>query len=311
MRARNRTCRSSLSRPKRRRGRCCREDGEWSAYDQGVPTDSTFISHAENREDVVLWRALHDVGEGRYLVLGAGSPNTDAVTQALYDHGWSGTAIATSTELAAQYRSQRPRDVAVTSDPSARDQGSIPIANTVEITHVLVVDDGPLARALLHAIDLTTWRPWVVLVRQPQLERPPDTEVRDHLLSSGYRSTLFNGVATFYVAPEVADQLEAALSYPACSLDQSIDVALLDLKAKLADEQKRHVDALADLIRWRTQAVTSWSALVMEEWAPVQVRQTWQDHQDVLAELDLIEGSRSWRMTAPLRAIRRRRQGLR
>ena len=40
----------------------------------------TFLSYAQNFEDVLLWRALHDVERGRYIDIGAQDPEFDSVS---------------------------------------------------------------------------------------------------------------------------------------------------------------------------------------------------------------------------------------
>ncbi|MCU0506725.1 MAG: FkbM family methyltransferase, partial [Chloroflexi bacterium] len=49
-----------------------------------------FVSHAQNLEDVMLWRALGDVGAGFYVDVGAFSPTEDSVTLAFSERGWRG-----------------------------------------------------------------------------------------------------------------------------------------------------------------------------------------------------------------------------
>jgi hypothetical protein len=41
-----------------------------------------FASFAQNFEDVTLWRALRDVGQGSYIDIGAQDPETDSVSLA-------------------------------------------------------------------------------------------------------------------------------------------------------------------------------------------------------------------------------------
>lgn len=53
----------------------------------------TFISYAQNLEDVMLWRVLHDFGPGFYIDVGACDPVADSVTKAFYDAGWHGINI--------------------------------------------------------------------------------------------------------------------------------------------------------------------------------------------------------------------------
>ncbi len=44
----------------------------------------TFISFAQNAEDVMLWRALGHVRAGFYIDVGAQDPELDSVTHAFY-----------------------------------------------------------------------------------------------------------------------------------------------------------------------------------------------------------------------------------
>ncbi len=53
----------------------------------------TFISYAQNAEDVILWRALKLINNGFYIDVGANDPQDDSVTKAFYDRGWHGINI--------------------------------------------------------------------------------------------------------------------------------------------------------------------------------------------------------------------------
>ena len=83
--------------------------------------DNTFVSYAQNREDVVLWRAFRDVRDGRYVEVGANHPRHDSVTRAFYDRGWSGVTVEPVPAFVDLHRTERPRDTqveaAVTSRP--------------------------------------------------------------------------------------------------------------------------------------------------------------------------------------------------
>jgi FkbM family methyltransferase len=72
-----------------------------------------FISYAQNREDVVLWRALRSITDGRYVEIGANDPVDDSITKAFYDRGWSGLEVEPEPDFARRYREARPRDVVV------------------------------------------------------------------------------------------------------------------------------------------------------------------------------------------------------
>ncbi|MDM0033319.1 FkbM family methyltransferase [Variovorax sp. J22P271] len=68
----------------------------------------TFISYAQNFEDVMLWRALKHVPAGRYIDVGAQDPLIDSVSKAFYDHGWRGIHVEPVPRYADMLRSDRP-----------------------------------------------------------------------------------------------------------------------------------------------------------------------------------------------------------
>ena len=73
----------------------------------------TFISYAQNFEDVLLWRALGQAGTGFYIDVGAAHPDVDSVTRAFYERGWSGINVEPVPEAARRLRGARPRDITV------------------------------------------------------------------------------------------------------------------------------------------------------------------------------------------------------
>lgn len=84
-----------------------------------------FISHAQNFEDVILWRALKHVQHGFYIDVGAAWPDQDSVTIAFYERGWSGINIEPEPSLWRLLASSRPRDInlqlALSDRPGGRD----------------------------------------------------------------------------------------------------------------------------------------------------------------------------------------------
>jgi FkbM family methyltransferase len=76
-------------------------------------SDIPFVSYAQNAEDVVLWRALGHVKDGRYVDVGANHPHVDSVTQAFYERGWRGITIEPLPDLAELHRRDRPHDIQV------------------------------------------------------------------------------------------------------------------------------------------------------------------------------------------------------
>ena len=85
-------------------------DGVWSRLGElkfviirGV-VSTTFESFSQNGEDVVLWRALHDVGKGRYIDVGANHPELFSVSMGFYQRGWSGITVEPDPAFAQMQR---------------------------------------------------------------------------------------------------------------------------------------------------------------------------------------------------------------
>ncbi len=162
----------------------------------------TFISYAQNFEDVLLWRALGTVEHGFYIDVGAQHPDADSVTRAFYDRGWTGVNIEPLLAEAARIRAARPRDVTLqlalgaeageavlhaldgtglsTLDPAvaaghaetrAVREVVVPVRTLAEICrlyappdiHFLKIDVEGAERAVLEGADLQAFRPWIIL----------------------------------------------------------------------------------------------------------------------------------------------------
>lgn len=298
----------------------------------------TFVSYAQNREDVVLWRALSNVGSGRYVEVGANHPRTFSVTRGFYEQGWSGVTVEPVPDLVALHRIERPRDhqvqAAVTDAPAAtvtlhvigqtglstlddqvRDRHASHgfTAQDLEVAairldevfdqagltrddpiHFVVVDVEGAEPAVLRSVDLTVWRPWVFVVEATAPRGTQKThDSWEHLLTDGgYRFCLFDGLSRFYVAEEHADLAEL-LSYPACPLDE------FDTDT---DRTRRDtIEALtADLLEWRGAALNAWADAVVAAGAGEAATVS-----QLRTQLDETYRTVSWRVTAPLRAVRR------
>ena len=68
----------------------------------------TFVSYAQNFEDVMLWRALKHVENGFYVDVGAQHPVIDSVSKAFYERGWRGIHIEPVPQYAELLRKDRP-----------------------------------------------------------------------------------------------------------------------------------------------------------------------------------------------------------
>jgi FkbM family methyltransferase len=264
----------------------------------------TFVSHGQNREDVVLWRALNGVGVGRYVEVGGNDPDNDSISRAFYDRGWSGVVVEPEPTFAAKYREARPLDTVIEAAVSSRagtvtlhrfaDTGLSTLVDEIGAGHVeagfagddltvpavrldAIVAEHGLAEGTVHfmmidvegaeadvlsTVDLRVFRPWILVIEST---RPNSTETTHHewesgVIDSGYEFCLFDGLSRFYVAAEKADDLRAALSYPACVLDQFVD----QTQVAAAEATARADAADARLIEWRRAALETWASASAE-----------------------------------------------
>lgn len=71
----------------------------------------SFISYAQNFEDVMLWRALKHIDRGFYIDIGAQDPIIDSVSLAFYQHGWRGVHIEPTQQYSSKLRNARQDEV--------------------------------------------------------------------------------------------------------------------------------------------------------------------------------------------------------
>jgi FkbM family methyltransferase len=69
-----------------------------------------FISYAQNFEDVMLHRALHNIKNGFFIDIGAQDPIIDSVSQGFVELGWQGVNVEPSFIFAAKLKANRPMD---------------------------------------------------------------------------------------------------------------------------------------------------------------------------------------------------------
>lgn len=73
----------------------------------------TMISHAQNFEDVILWRALGHIKNGYYVDIGAQDPVIDSISKSFYDAGWRGLHVEAVATYAAAMRAHRPNEIVI------------------------------------------------------------------------------------------------------------------------------------------------------------------------------------------------------
>jgi len=71
----------------------------------------SFVSFAQNYEDVMLFRALRGIEHGFYIDVGAQDPVEDSVTKAFYEKGWRGINIEPVAHWFQRLVAYRPHDI--------------------------------------------------------------------------------------------------------------------------------------------------------------------------------------------------------
>lgn len=189
--------------------------------------------------------------------------------------------------------------------------------------HFCKVDVEGGEAGVLRSVDLTSWRPWVLVVEatRPNSTESTHAEWEPLVQSAGYRFCLFDGLSRFYAAEE-HPELVPALSYPACVLDEFVPAQLVAVQAELRRLQQMHHDTVQELERARQEEARTaalqqeaeelrrelvhWRGAVLERWAGAVAPTTSPAPADgaAAAELEAMRRTVSWRVTRPLRAVR-------
>lgn len=207
--------------------------------------------------------------------------------------------------------------------------------------HLLKIDVEGFEAAVVAGANLARWRPWVLLIEatEPGSTRTTHDTWEPMVLAAGYRFCLFDGLNRFYVHEDHAE-LQQVLSYPACTFDEPYEQRhQADLRRQLdesrAEVERReqsvrtmragfeqmtaqHDSLVSGQIRWRNAAVDARAAAAAaiadaadqqrgRDLAEHEFRAVSEQVDRVQAELDAIVATVSWRVTTPLRAVRRRR----
>ncbi len=307
----------------------------------GTMSDAPFVSYAQNAEDVVLWRALRHVREGRYVDVGANHPAVDSVSRAFYERGWSGITVEPLEEFSSMHRAERPRDlqvqaVAAETDADAVTLHSVPGTglstlesgaderNRNDGQHVddIDVEARTLSRILTDAgegfdeihfmvIDLEGAESRALAGLDLQKWRPwvlvveatrPNSTTPSH---EAWESVVLDAGYTLCLFDGLSRFYVAAEHRDALEASLSYPAGVFDHFIPLAQEElKREIADLQDRLRDAERQITRWRYKALVEWAEVTASVA--DTEGVARKLKALEESLSWRVTEPLRSARRK-----
>lgn len=310
----------------------------------------SFISYAQNFEDVMLWRALKSVDKGTYIDIGAQDPIIDSVSLAFHERGWWGLHVEPTARYANALRSARPGDevwqVAVGRqagtirfyefDDTGLSTGDQAIAEhhrqrgyegrETEVK-VVTLDDllAPFENVPIHWMKIDVegmegdviagWqhaaaRPWILVIEssRPSLQEHSHQHWEPELLRKGYRFVYFDGVNRFYLSdahPELADAFAAPPNvFDEFALGGKATHAFcqqLHHQIHLAEVRAAEAEANAYQVNLRIHSLTESLQRIEQQLHDSEeaLRQQQLEHEQLIHQLMT---SRSWRLTAPLRA---------
>jgi FkbM family methyltransferase len=261
----------------------------------------------------------------RDLVIEAAITTTDHDTAIL--HVVEGTGLSTLDDGIGGLHSRSDYEVRDATVPTRRLDSVLREAGWAgKDIHFMSVDTEGSERQVLESIDLTVWRPWVLVIEATEPNTSESTRhLWEHLVTAaGYQFCLFDGLSCFYVLAERAQQLGPALGYSACILDNYTTTALRECGDRVAA-----AEALTDhwaaesrelreqVIRWRAEAITRWAAAMDQATAQGDAelaagraemhalhheRRLYAENAELLQRrIAELEASTSWRVTEPLR----------
>lgn len=170
--------------------------------------EKPLISYAKNSEDILLYRALHDVENGSYIDIGSADPQIDSVSVLFYERGWRGINICPDENVYLKMKSHRiwEQNLRTLSELSISDDISL----TNEIHFIRIHRMGE-ERTLLAELLKNSLRPWIFLIRSIDHETSElfQPAWEPFLLENGYAFVYFDGANRFYCAKEHAERIRS------------------------------------------------------------------------------------------------------
>ncbi|MDR0776706.1 MAG: FkbM family methyltransferase, partial [Azonexus sp.] len=303
----------------------------------------SFVSYAQNFEDVMLWRALKGIEQGFYIDVGANEPTANSVSKMFYDRGWHGINIEPLPQLWADLERERPNDINLqcaagefcgetdlwesaihgwsTADPAVaamhQQEGvegvwrKAPLLTLAEIcrahvkgeVHFLKIDVEGHERSVLAGMDFSLVRPWIVVVEATL----PNSTVENH--QDWEPLLLSKGYFPAYADGlnrfYLAREKEDLQGYFRYPPNVLDDFTLY--RQVLAEGHQRDLGTRLCQAEVRAQQA---EAAVQElsralETAQARIGQSEQAAHEAQAQTRAIHASTSWRITRPLRGVMR------
>lgn len=288
----------------------------------------SLISYAQNLEDILLWRALkNSITQGFYIDVGAWLATQDSVTYLFYEKGWRGINIEPSPVYYANLIEKRPKDINLslvisdqdgscefhTIDDSGLSTTQKNLAHewqkqgfsskkkhteTISLStlwekyvpagqevHFLKIDVEGNERSVLKGLNLSKYQPWIIVIEAID----PLTRQENHLLwesillEAGYQFAYADGLNRFYIAPAHLNLLDH-FNYPPNVFDGFVIYNHLRPVLLQTERQADQINKICKTLNLNdrfelTQLLVQYTELI---------------------------NSTSWRITAPLRFLKRK-----
>jgi len=233
----------------------------------------SFVSYAQNFEDVLLHRVFGGQETGFYVDVGAYHPVNGSTTKAFYDRGWSGINVEPSS-MFAEFETARPRDVNLQMAVMDRagEVAFIEDKRDLGMSHVVVeeirsggaptvscdtleaivrahsrgrpvdfikVDVEGAEAAIVRSTNWRLLRPRVLLLEAtlPGSSRLANHDWEPVLLEQGYVRAFFDGINCFYIPEEEAPVLLRHFEAPVNVLDRAVTHDCEVVRAALHDHK--------------------------------------------------------------------------
>lgn len=258
----------------------------------------TFISYAQNYEDIMLWRALKHIENGFYIDVGACSPDVYSVTKLFYKAGWRGINVEPNPDYINFYCEKRKEDINLCIAVSDK-------AGESEMYFISNSGLSSLDRSIAEEHSSLGWKSTPAMVEIKTLENICEeycVEKDIHFLKvdvEGYEDQVLRGNDWLRFRPWVVvvestlpmSQIESYEDWEPILLDANYSLAYLDGLNRFY-VSKEHEELLPAF---------KYPPNVFDKFKLISEIQAEAKAEQFHTELHSVYTSRSWRITAPLR----------